>query len=136
MIDRSGHRPNEEVGKEAAWLTRQSLMVATREREAFGLKPSDSEVFHQRFENFREHLSCDKRFSESSASDMIENQDDTFSGGASQILESIEARLGRLGRQDGAGTSDVTANLPVSNILTMLRMSWLISSRTQNFMVL
>jgi hypothetical protein len=67
-------------------------MIATREREAFGLKPSDSEELHQQYENLRQHIPNGDRFSESSASHVIGVPDDTLSYGASYLLQSIEEK--------------------------------------------
>ncbi|KXN83255.1 hypothetical protein AN958_01660 [Leucoagaricus sp. SymC.cos] len=76
----------------AARLARRSLMVATRAREAFGLKPSDSDEYHQRFEGFYQRPQFENRLSESTVSDVMGAIDNTLSHGASHMLQSIKGK--------------------------------------------
>lgn len=66
-------------------------MVAARERDAFGLRPSDSEEYHQQYESLRhQHPRWESRLSESSLEDLDEPQENELSHGASYLFHSIQ----------------------------------------------
>jgi len=67
-------------------------MVAAREREAFGLRPSDSEEYHQQFENIRQHPPCEDHLLEIPAAGVSGTSEDTLSRGASHLFQAIEAK--------------------------------------------
>ncbi|KAJ3569566.1 hypothetical protein NP233_g4972 [Leucocoprinus birnbaumii] len=78
------------IGSTIARLARRSLMVASQEREAFGLRPSDSEELHQQYEDVRRGMHGVNRMSGSSVGGVSIPPDDALSHGASHLLRSIE----------------------------------------------
>ncbi|EKM76359.1 hypothetical protein AGABI1DRAFT_131444 [Agaricus bisporus var. burnettii JB137-S8] len=80
-----------EIGGTTARLARRSLMIAAQEREAFGLRPSDSEEYRREYEKLRHHSRYGSHLSESSVEDLNESQDGALSHEASHMFHSIQA---------------------------------------------
>jgi hypothetical protein len=80
-----------EVESATAQLARRSLVIATQEREAFGLRPSDSEEYRREYEKLCHHSRYESRLSESSLDDIDEPPDSSLSHEASHMFHSIQA---------------------------------------------
>lgn len=79
------------MGSATAQLARRSLLIAAQERQAFGLRPSDSEEYRKEYEKLRNHSRYESRLSESSLDDIDEPPDSSLSHEASHMFHSIRA---------------------------------------------
>ena len=112
--DESTKRVKGKIGSAIARLARRSLMVAARERKAFGLRPSDSEEYHQQFENIRQHPPCEDHLLEIPAARVSGISEDTFSRGASHLFQAIEAKQQPPSRYSTIRTDGNVIREPVS----------------------
>lgn len=130
-IDESTKRVKGKIGSAIVRLARRSLMVAAREREAFGLRPSDSEEYHQQFENIRRHPLCENHLLGIPTARVFGTSDDTPRHGASHLSQSIEAK-----QQYPPSYSTIRSDDSLDRELVSVSMSWFTTSITDSFVLI